>query len=163
VRRGFENGDGLFWEIQLQSLTGSSLIFANSVFSAGFNSKFTTFNEVSLMTIRAHGEDLLNKPLSLTAHPLQTQIINSSIHATTFRRRLHTSHGLLLAAAAANSYNPLETPPSIDSATFIINAMPGSLDPLFDVLHGEGLILSKFASKLQLPLQLRRKILTTKM
>jgi len=96
VRRGFENGDGLFWEIQLQSLTGSSLIFANSVFSTGFNSKFTTFNEVSLMTIRAHGEDLLNKPLSLTAHPLQTQIINSSIHATTFRRRLHTSHGLLL-------------------------------------------------------------------
>jgi hypothetical protein len=70
--------------------------------------------------------------------------------------------GLWLAAAAANSYNPLETPPSIDSATFIINAMPGSLDPLFDVLHGEGLILSKFASKLQLPLQLRRKILTTK-
>jgi hypothetical protein len=69
--------------------------------------------------------------------------------------------GLWLAAAAANSYNPLETPPSIDSATFIINAMPGSLDPLFDVLHGEGLILSKFASKLQLPLQLRRKILTT--
>jgi hypothetical protein len=59
--------------------------------------------------------------------------------------------GLWLAAAAANSYNPLETPPSIDSATFIINAMPGSLDPLFDVLHGEGLILSKFASKLQLP------------
>merc|ERR1712241_1011725 len=128
----------------------------------GFNSKFTTFNEVSLMTIRAHGEDLLNKPLSLTAHPLQTQIINSSIHMACCLLAISLD-GLWLAAAAANSYNPLETPPSIDSATFIINAMPGSLDPLFDVLHGEGLILSKFASKLQLPLQLRRKILTTKM
>jgi len=37
VPRGFENGDGLFWEIQLQSLNGSSPIFANSVFFTGFS------------------------------------------------------------------------------------------------------------------------------
>jgi len=40
--------------------------------------------------------------------------------------------------------------------------MPGSQDPLFDVSHKAGLILSKLSSKLQLPLQLRRKIQTTK-
>lgn len=66
------------------------------------------------------------------------------------------------AAAAANSNNHLEPPPSIVSATFIINAMPGSQDPLFDVSHKAGLILSKLSSKFQLPLQLRRKIQTTK-
>jgi len=71
VPRGFENGDGLFWEIQLQSLNGSSPILANSFFFTGFNNKFTPFNEVSLKTIRNHEEDLLNKPLSLTAHPFK--------------------------------------------------------------------------------------------
>jgi len=42
------------------------------------------------------------------------------------------------------------------------NAMPGSGDLTFDALHWAGLILSKLSSKLQLPLQLRRKIKTTK-
>jgi len=126
-----------------------SLIFANSVFSTGFFSKFY-YIQWSEFNGWYEWRRSAQQPTLAYCSPLQTQIINSSIHATTNSGEDCTLHMACccFAAAAANSYNPLETPPSIDSATFIINAMPGSQDPLFDVLHGEGLILSKFTSKL---------------
>ena len=70
MRRGFENGDGLFWEIQLQSLTGSPLSLLTLSSPPDSSASFTTFNEVSLMD-DTNGEDLLNNPLSLTAHPFK--------------------------------------------------------------------------------------------
>jgi len=83
--------------------------------------------------------------------PLQTQIINSSIHATSFRRGLHTSLGLLLLRCRCCQFLQHFWNPIYRFGHVYKNAMPGSGDLTFDALHWAGLILSKLSSKLQLP------------
>jgi hypothetical protein len=89
-------------------------------------------------------EKTCSTTLSLTAHNLQTQVINGSYHAT--KSEDGFTHFTRLAVAALLLPLPNLTTVwnhnSIDSATFKLSAMPLDLsDSSFDVSHGAGLII----------------------
>lgn len=97
--------------------------------------------------------------------PLQTQVINSSYHATksedgcTHFTRLAVAALLLLLPKLTTIWNHN----SIDSATFILSAMPGSFDSSFDVSHAARLIIFiKIIFKIKAPFSFNGKIIPTK-
>jgi len=79
-------------------------------------------------------EDLLNNCYRLLL-TLQTQIINSSSRDY-IRRGLHATLGLLLLCCRCQTFDWFGNHNSINSATYILPAMP-----TFDVSHGAGLII----------------------
>merc|ERR1711881_698695 len=110
-------------------------LFANSAFSTEFYNTVAAFNGV-ILRIRINREDLLHGHFRYCS-PLQTQVINSSYHAT--KSEDGCTHFTRLAVAALLLPLPKLTTilnnNSINSATFILSAMPGSFDSSFDVSH----------------------------
>jgi len=112
-----------------------------------------------ILWIRINWEDLLNNCYRYCS-PLPTQVMNSSYHATksedgcTHFTRLAVAALLLLLPNLTTIWNHN----SVDSATFIMSAMPGSFDSSFDVSHWAGHnIFYKNLLQNQRPLQLQRK------
>ena len=117
-----------------------SLIFANSVFSTGFFSKFY-YIQWSEFNGWYEWRRSAQQPTLAYCSPLQTQIINSSSRVY-IRRGLRTSLGLLLLCCRCQNFKPFGTPHSIHhSATFILSAVPGSFDLSFDASYRAGLII----------------------
>lgn len=117
-----------------------------------------------ILWIRINREDLLNNCYRYCS-PLPTQVMNSSYHATksedgcTHFTRLAVAALLLLLPNLTTIWNHN----SVDSATFIMSAMPGSFDSSFDVSHWAGhIIFYKFYFKINAPFSFNGKIITTK-
>ena len=106
-------------------------------------------------------EKTCSTTLSLTAHPLQTQVINGSYHAT--KSEDGCTHFTRLAVAALLLPLPNLTTiwnhNSIDSATFKLSAMPLDLSIHLSTCRMEQDLSSfiKIFFKIQRPLQLQRK------
>jgi len=117
-----------------------------------------------ILWIRINGEDLLNNTIAYCS-PLQTQVINGSYHAT--KSEDGCTHFTRLAVAALLLPLPKLTTiwnnNSINSATFILSAMPGSFDSSFDVSHAARLIIFyQIIFKINAPFSFNGKIIPTK-